>query len=110
MITAEVARFAATYSHAKAGLGDALGLSDDLLHVHAGLALFVVAALLTRRRMRSWWPLGVVVVFAAANEIVDSFGPDRADGFSALDLANTLVWPAVLFLLARRGKAGSARV
>lgn len=111
MTASDVTHYAAVYSSAKASLGETLGLSDDLLHVHVGLALFVLTALLTRRRMRSWVPLSVVAVFAVANEIIDFFGPDSwNDGLSALDLANTLVWPLVLFLLARRGKVGSVKV
>ena len=107
----ELLRYAASYSHAKSALGHALGLSDDLLHVHLGLVIFVVAALLTRRRMRSWIPLLTVAVVAVANEVIDYFGPDPwNDGLSALDLANTLVWPVVLFLLARRGKSASVKV
>lgn len=110
-MNAAIHQFAASYSSAKIALGDMVGVSDDLLHVHLGLAIFVLAALLTRRRMRSWVPLAVVAMVAIANEIVDYLGPDRwSDGLSALDLANTLIWPLVLFLLARRGKAGSTKV
>jgi hypothetical protein len=106
-----ILHYAAAYSKAKSSLGHALGLSDDLLHVHLGLAIFVVAALLTRRRMRSWIPLTIVAIFAVGNEVIDYFGPDPwNDGLSALDLANTLVWPLVLFLLARRGKSVPVKV
>ena len=84
-------------------LGDTLGVTDDLIHVHVGLAIFVLTALLLRRRMRSPWPLAVVAVFALLNEAVDYAVPPASD-FSAIDVANTLFWPAVLFLLARRGR------
>jgi hypothetical protein len=110
-MNADIHRLAEAYSNAKSALGNALGLSDDLLHVHMGLAIFVAAALLTRRRMRSWVPLVVVALAALANEIIDYLGPDPwSDGLSALDLANTLIWPLVLFLLARRGNNGSVKV
>lgn len=103
--------YAKAYSSAKSALGEGLGLSDDLLHVHLGLAIFVAAALLTRRRMRSWVPLAVVTTLAVANEVIDYFGPNPwNDGLSALDLANTVVWPLALFLLACRGKTGSVKV
>ncbi|MGN3975552.1 hypothetical protein [Tsuneonella sp. SYSU-LHT278] len=105
----EFPRYAEVYSNAKDTLGHALGLSDDLLHVHAGLAIFVLAALLARRRMRSWLPLGVVAVFAVANELVDAVGPDAWDSLSAADVINTLFWPSVLFLLARRGRLGAGK-
>ncbi|TCJ39580.1 hypothetical protein [Parafrankia sp. BMG5.11] len=110
-MTADFSRYANSYSSAKSGLGQVLGLSDDLLHVHLGLAIFVAAALLTRRRMRSWIPLAIVTILAVANEVIDYYGPDPwNDGLSALDLANTMVWPLVLFLLARRGKTGPVKV
>lgn len=103
----EIARLAEISAGAKRGLERTLGMTDDLLHVHVGLLLFVLAALVTRRRMRSWWPLGIVAAFAVANEIVDYFALDGqwSPWLLAVDIANTLVWPLVLFLLARRGKS-----
>jgi uncharacterized membrane protein YpjA len=74
------------------------------MHVHVGLLIFVLAALITRRRMASVWPLAVVAVFALVNEVIDFFGPTRwAYWSSAWDVINTVFWPAVLFLIARRG-------
>lgn len=92
------------YSGFKQNLGDAVGMSEDLIHVHVGLAIFVAAALLLRRRMRSPLPILAVVLLAFANEVVDYVAPapwDPAEG--ALDFLNSVFWPALLFLLARRG-------
>jgi hypothetical protein len=87
----------------KAALGESTGMSESLIHVHAGLAIFVITALLLRRRMGSWIPLAVVFTLAVANEIVDySEGILWQLDSSALDLLNTILWPTVLFLLARR--------
>ncbi|MFN3945049.1 MAG: hypothetical protein ACK4K7_08985 [Allosphingosinicella sp.] len=99
------------YRDAKQFLIDFTGAGEDLLHVHFGLAIFVVAALLLKRRMRSPWPLAAVAVFAVANEIVDFLTDSgwRLD-WSLLDLVNTLFWPTTLFLLARRGGSGPNRV
>jgi hypothetical protein len=94
--------YAERYSAAKRQLGESLGVSDNLLHVHVGLAIFVVTALLIRRRMRSPWPLAVVALFAVLNEAVDYLIPRTSD-FSIFDVLNTIFWPTVLFLLARRG-------
>ena len=45
------------YSEMKNALGQVTGMSEDLFHVHVGLAIFVVTALVLRRRMRSSIPL-----------------------------------------------------
>lgn len=81
------------------------GATEDLLHVHIGLAIFVLTALLLKRRMRSPWPLAVVAIMSLANEVVDFFTHEVWDWWpNTLDLVNTIFWPGVLFLLARRGK------
>jgi hypothetical protein len=91
----------------KAGLGDKYGVSESLLHVHAGLAIFVLTALLLRQRMRSWIPLAVVIALELANETVDYYFSANWDlASSAMDVVNTLLWPVVLFLLARRPGRG----
>lgn len=103
--------YAESYSAAKRALGESLGVSDDLLHLHLGLAIFVTTALLLRRRMRSVWPLAVVAAFTLVNELVD-YGvnePWSATG-SALDVVNTMFWPTILFLLARRGRGVGTKV
>lgn len=46
-------------------------------HVHIGLAIFVIVALLTRRRMRSGLPLCIVTAVPLANETIDYLGPDK---------------------------------
>ncbi len=84
----------------------ALGLSRDTLHVYAGMAVFLIVALLFRKPLRSFVPLFAVVLIAVAVEALDAiddirwFGHWRA-GASLHDIANTLFWPAILFLLSR---------
>lgn len=91
------------YAALKNKLATFTGAQEDLLHVHAGLLIFVVAALVLRRKMRSPAPLIVVVVFAAVNELLDQFGGEPASAIEPyVDFANTVFWPAVLFVLARR--------
>jgi hypothetical protein len=91
------------YVRWKADLGERIGMSEDLLHVHAGLAIFLLTALLLRKRMRSWIPIGFVVALALGNELID-YG--RGKGWditsSSIDFLNTIFWPTLLFLLARR--------
>lgn len=97
--------YADQYSAAKRALGDALQVSDDLLHVHVGLAIFVVTALLLRRRISLAWPLAAVAVLAALNEAIDYFGSTPAPPLRvATDVLNTVLWPLVLFLLVRWGE------
>lgn len=92
------------YSETKSALGDYLGVSEALLHLHAGLLIFFLSSLLFRRRMRSVLPIGLVYTFAIGNELIDVLTPDYvANAFGALvDILNTVVWPTLLFLLARR--------
>ena len=82
------------------------GLAKDALHVYVGLAVFLLAAWLLRRPLRSLVPLGVVVAVALAGEAWDLLDTARAGQRLAWwrswhDVWNTAFWPAVLFLLAR---------
>ena len=97
------------YADAKQKLAELFGATEDLLHLHAGLIIFFASALLFRRRMRSRVPIALVYVFAFANELIDLASPDpKPGGFEpTVDILNTVVWPTLLFLLARRrGRAG----
>ena len=88
---------------------DETGASDSLLHVHAGMAILLIARLVTGRSLATAVPLITVFIAAVANEVLDriSHGSWRwAD--TSLDLLNTLFWPTVLFvgLRARRAREG----
>ena len=99
------------YSDAKREVADVLGASEDLLHLHAGLLIFFAAALLFRRRMRSRVPIALVYAFAIGNEIIDAMSPggNAWRWEPAVDILNTVFWPTLLFLLARRrAKPGDA--
>lgn len=103
-------RILSLYSAAKSNLSAVTGASEDLLHLHAGLFIFFASALLFRRRMRSRVPIALVWGFALGNELIDYFTPASGPVTWewAADFANTVVWPSLLFLLARRrGKAGA---
>lgn len=94
---------AAIYGEAKHGIEAWTGASQELLHVHAGLIIFVAASLVLRRKFRSPIPLALVAVFAVLNELIDWLnGPSPNALEPYLDIANTVFWPCVLFLLARR--------
>jgi hypothetical protein len=90
------------YSALKTSMSVATGATEELLHVHFGLLIFVVVAVLFRRRMHSLWPVGLVWAFALINEAVDYFAADWVLDLSALDVLNTVLWPTVRVLVARR--------
>lgn len=92
------------YSAGKSAIGDYLGASEALLHVHAGLSIFLLSSLLFRRRMRSRVPISLVFAFAVANELADVMTPGHTSRpwEPIFDILNTVVWPTLLFLLARR--------
>lgn len=88
------------------------GLSKDALHIHVGLAVFLLAAVLLRRPLRSPVPWLAVLAVALAGETVDALDELRASGQWTLgagvhDLANTLLWPTVLMLAARFARRGA---
>lgn len=92
------------YAGSKHSLGALFGASEDLLHLHAGLIIFFAAALLFKRRMRSRVPIALVYAFAIGNELVDLLlaGSSASRWEPAVDVLNTVLWPTLLFLLARR--------
>lgn len=78
-------------------IGDGTGLPDTILHIHAGLAILMLARLVSGRSLGTIVPLSVVVAAEFANEIMDRlyFGSWRWPDTLA-DLANTLFWPTLI--------------
>jgi len=104
-VTAYLDSAAASYAQAKTAIEGWTGATQSLMHVHAGLMIFVATALLSGKKMRSPLPLTCVAVFAVLNEVVDWWSGkpiNTAEPF--VDFANTVFWPIVLFALARRGR------
>jgi len=72
---------------------------DALAHVHGGMAVLILARLITRRSLATPVPLLCVVVLQLLNEGIDRYNhgswrwPDTIG-----DTANTLFWPFVLFI------------
>lgn len=93
---------AARFWDAKEWLHLQTGWSPAMLHVHLGLAIWLIAALLMRRPLRDWRPLAVLAILQALNELGDRlfFGVWRAD--TLWDVLTTLFWPAAIMLVARR--------
>ncbi len=83
-------------------IGDGTGLPDTILHIHAGMAVLLLARLVTGRSLGTLVPLGCVALAEGANEVLDrvEFGSWRwADTLS--DVGNTLFWPTVICLAVR---------
>ena len=94
--------FAKWYHDIILWIGDGTGLPDAILHIHAGLAVLMVARVVLGRSLGSFIPFGFVVLAEAANEVLDrlSFGAWRwGDTFA--DVGNTLFWPFVISLAVR---------
>lgn len=79
-------------------IGDKTGLTDPILHIHAGMAILLAARLLTGRTLGTFVPFAFVLFAESANEVLDYLnqGLNVADTIS--DFANTLIWPFLLSL------------
>ena len=90
------------WSSFKSTLSRWVGLSHDTLHMHVGLALFLLLAfVLRRRRWGVLAALGVVLAVEIGNEVIDAFDWVRWTGApnyieTARDIASTMLWPVVL--------------
>jgi hypothetical protein len=94
------------YQEVKLVLVSTLGLSKDALHVHVGLGVYLLVAILLRRPLSSVVPLAAVLLAALAGEALDMRDDVRSLGYwrwqaSLGDILNTTFWPFVIWLLAR---------
>jgi hypothetical protein len=82
--------------------GDGTGIADSLLHVHAGMAILLIACLLTKCSLAAPVPLLVVCAAELANEVLDrlDYGSWRWSD-TPPDLIKTLFWLTVLFVRVR---------
>ena len=83
-------------------IGDGTGLPDTILHIHAGMAVLLLARVVTRRSLGTWVPLSVVAAAELGNEVLDRLhhGSWRWSD-TLVDIVNTLFWPAVICLAVR---------
>ena len=84
------------------------GLDRDSLHIYAGVAIHLVAALFLRRPLASPIPWLFVAIVAVTNELHDySFVPEASNGDeepfdeAVKDVWNTLLLPSIFLLIAR---------
>ncbi|ARU06014.1 hypothetical protein CCO03_16265 [Comamonas serinivorans] len=79
----------------------AVGLSKDALHIHVGLAVFVVACWVLRKTPRPALAFAAVFAVACLGELLDLRDDLRTFGVwrwpaSVHDIVNTCWWPLVL--------------
>jgi len=93
-----IGEIAGAYHRLILWIGDGTGLPDSILHIHAGLAVLMVARLVSGRSLGSFVPLAFVVAAEAGNEWLDYmvYGWRTADTLA--DVANTLFWPLAISL------------
>ena len=94
------------FQELKIWLTQVIGLPKDALHIYVGLTVFLLAAILLRRPLRSLVPIAAALAAASAGEAWDLYDSWRAGERLRLDRSwhdvwNTCFWPFVLFLLAR---------
>lgn len=83
-------------------IGDGTGLPDTILHIHAGMAVLLLARVVTGRSLGTLIPLGIVALAEGFNEVMDRilFGSWRWPDTTS-DVINTLFWPTVICLAVR---------
>lgn len=77
-------------------LGEVTGQSDIVLHIHAGMAVFVLARLLTGRSFGTFVPFGFVLLAEVGNEVLDRLATGTWSNDTGMDLVNTLFWPLAI--------------
>jgi hypothetical protein len=85
------------YAALKLAVSDDTGFANTVLHIHGGLAILILARVMTRRSLGSMIPFAAVVAFEVLNEIIDrlNHGAWRWSDTTS-DLINTLLWPLVI--------------
>jgi hypothetical protein len=97
-----------TTQRIKLAIVSATGLSKDALHIYAGLAVFLAAAVILRTSPGSAIPWLVVLAVALTGELLDMCDDITHLGYwrwrmGLHDLFNTVFWPTVFWLLVRFG-------
>lgn len=84
-------------------LANHTGLDHATLHVHVGMAIWVMGVVVAGD-IAAVWPLGLVIVAELANEVLDRLrvGSWRVAD-TAQDIVNSILWPCVLFGAAKAG-------
>jgi hypothetical protein len=79
-------------------------LGRTILHIHVGMAIYIVLRLVTRRRLSPLWALAGLALLEALNEITDLAATwpvlqEWQIRDTGQDVFNTMLWPCVLCAL-----------
>jgi hypothetical protein len=90
------------YAILKQAIADDTGFANSLLHIHGGMAIFLLARLVSGRSLGTFIPFAAVAVLQCANELIDysNNGSWRVLDTTG-DMINTLFWPLVLTIAVR---------
>lgn len=87
------------YESLTLSIGEETGASDTLLHVHSGMAVLLIARVISGRSLATPIPFLAVCLVAVANEILDRVTHGAWRWWDTLfDLVNTIFWPFVLMV------------
>lgn len=82
------------------------GVPHSTMHVHAGLAVYVVAQVVVRTRRASMAALNTVIALAVLHEVLDFFGSPNWDWADTLqDIALTSMWPVAITVVGQYRRA-----
>ena len=98
-----------TYQSLKIVISNVIDLSKDAIHIHIGLVVFFMAAVLWKKGRIEFICLLPVIIIAALMELLDLHDDFIALGYmrwsaSLHDIINTLFWPIIIVVLYRKGK------
>lgn len=79
-------------------VGDGTGAPDTIIHIHAGMAVLLLARVISGRSLATPLPLITVYLAETANEIMDYFAHGRVMPDTFSDFVHTVFWPTVLFI------------
>jgi hypothetical protein len=78
-------------------VADLFGASHSLMHVHAGLAIYVGTQLMLQTRRASMTALNTVIAAAVGHEVLDYLGSANWDAVDTLqDIGLTVMWPVAI--------------
>ena len=98
---AAAARIGSRHKHIKDVIRRVLPVGDDALHIHLGLVTWLLAIWLLRLPPGSVVPVLVVLAVESINETLDAVQKRALEvRHTLIGIANTLLWPRVLSLLA----------